>query len=80
MQTNVSGSGHSAGFSLLVDYCLHNNIKCSFYSEPLLCSLGVVPFVSSILIGILTLCGTLFTTGTIDKVYYYIIMISLPDS
>ncbi|XP_064402973.1 uncharacterized protein LOC135348624 [Halichondria panicea] len=38
-----------------------------FYSEPLFCSLGIVPFVTALVIGGLTLCGTTFTTIFIDK-------------
>ncbi|XP_064403244.1 probable metabolite transport protein CsbC isoform X3 [Halichondria panicea] len=39
-----------------------------FYSEPLFCSLGIVPFVTALVIGGLTLCGTTFTTIFIDKI------------
>ncbi len=47
----------------------HNDhFPCSFYSEPLFCSLGIVPFVTALVIGGLTLCGTTFTTIFIDKV------------
>ncbi len=43
-------------------------LACSFYSEPLFCSLGIAPFVTAIVIGLLSLCGTLFTTIFVDKV------------
>ncbi|XP_064403258.1 putative metabolite transport protein YwtG [Halichondria panicea] len=38
-----------------------------FYSEPLFCSLGIAPFVTAIVIGVMSLCGTIFTTLFIEK-------------
>ncbi len=40
----------------------------SFYSEPLFCSLGIAPFVTAIVIGVLSLCGGIFITLFIEKV------------
>ncbi len=56
--------------SLISSYNYVNNLTASFYSEPLFCSLGIVPFVTALVIGGLTLCGTTFTTIFIDKVQY----------
>ncbi len=40
----------------------------SYYSEPLFCSLGIVPFVTALVIGGLILCGNIFSILVIDKV------------
>ncbi len=46
----------------------HFNFLYSFYSEPLFCSLGIAPFVTAIVIGVLSLCGGIFITLFIEKV------------
>ncbi|XP_064405239.1 uncharacterized protein LOC135350390 isoform X4 [Halichondria panicea] len=38
-----------------------------YYSEPLFCSLGIVPFVTALVIGGLILCGNIFSILVIDK-------------
>ena len=77
---------HCTFFQVLVEqlfckffiWCFYTQITYliplfSFYSEPLFCSLGVAPFVTAIVIGIMGLSGTLFTTFLVEKVFYFCI-------
>ncbi len=53
-----------------VHVCSHNNFFVSFFSEILFCSLGIVPFVTATVVGVLAFVGTILTTAFIDKVTY----------
>ncbi len=39
------------------------------YSEPLFCSLGVAPFVTAIVVGVMSLVGAVFVTLFVEKVF-----------
>ena len=62
--------------TLFID-CFNFLAKYSYYSEPMFCSLGIIPFVTSVVNGGLAVCGSLFTSLFIDKVRLSIMRIHI---
>ena len=61
------------GICMLLEHLLYrSNILYSVYSESLFCSLGILPFVTALVIGSMAICGTTFTTIFIDKVLQFL--------